>query len=232
MPLQAEKGIRNMRADLATQVDLLHADGQRVVVRVSCSSGGVLISALGEAPGAEQAEDRALARLQQRLANPTAPAPVQKISSQPSLAPVAVEPAPEPASEPTPEPTPEPEDWSEELTAVEMELQRLNWDRSKEGQYLQRAFGHSSRSRLVRYGDLVAYLKALRILEPPLEPTAAALPLLRPALLKTSDELLGQLAWGAEEGRAFWLNISAKPAGSNSVMPSCRSSTNPCINCC
>jgi len=49
----------------------------------------------------------------------------------------------------------------------------------------------------------VAYLKALRILEPPLEPTAAALPLLRPALLKTSDELLGQLQWGAEEGRAF-----------------------------
>lgn len=186
-----------MRADLATQVDLLHADGQRMVVRVSCSSGGVLISALGEAPGAEQAEDRALARLKQRLANPTAPAPVA----------VAVEPALEPASEPTPEPspepTPEPEDWSEELTAVEMELQRLNWDRSKEGQYLQRAFGHSSRSRLVRYGDLVAYLKALRILEPPLEPTTAALPLLRPALLKTSDELLGQLAWGAEEGRAF-----------------------------
>jgi hypothetical protein len=180
-----------MRADLATQVDLLHADGQRVVVRVSCSSGGVLISALGEAPGAEQAEDRALARLQQRLAKPTAPAPAPS--------PVAVEPAPEPASEPTPEP----EDWSEELTAVEMELQRLNWDRSKEGQYLQRAFGHSSRSRLVRYGDLVAYLKALRILEPPLEPTAAALPLLRSALLKTSDELLGQLAWGAEEGRAF-----------------------------
>lgn len=182
-----------MRADLATQVDLLHADGQRVVVRVSCSSGGLLISALGEAPGAEQAEDRALARLQQRLANPTAPAPV------------AVEPVPEPASEPTPEPTPEPEDWSEELTAVEMELQRLNWDRSKEGQYLQRAFGHSSRSRLVRYGDLVAYLKALRILEPPLDPTAAALPLLRPALLKTSDELLGQLAWGPEDGRAFLL---------------------------
>ncbi|WP_341879943.1 hypothetical protein [Synechococcus sp. UW140] len=190
-----------MRADLATQVDLLHADGQRVVVRVSCSSGGVLISALGEAPGAEQAEDRALARLQQRLAKPTAPATAPAPAPAPASASasVAVEPAPEPASEPTPEP----EDWSEELTAVEMELQRLNWDRSKEGQYLQRAFGHSSRSRLVRYGDLVAYLKALRILEPPLEPTAAALPLLRPALLKTSDELLGQLAWGAEEGRAF-----------------------------
>jgi len=190
-----------MRADLATQVDLLHADGQRVVVRVSCSSGGVLISALGEAPGAEQAEDRALARLKQRLANPTAPAPVA-VAVEPALEP-ASEPTPEPSPEPSPEPTPEPEDWSEELTAVEMELQRLNWDRSKEGQYLQRAFGHSSRSRLVRYGDLVAYLKALRILEPPLEPTTAALPLLRPALLKTSDELLGQLAWGAEEGRAF-----------------------------
>ena len=192
-----------MRADLATQVDLLHADGQRVVVRVSCSSGGVLISALGEAPGAEQAEDRALARLQQRLAKPTAPAPAPAPASVAVAVPVAVAVAVEPAPEPASEPTPEPEDWSEELTAVEMELQRLNWDRSKEGQYLQRAFGHSSRSRLVRYGDLVAYLKALRILEPPLEPTAAALPLLRPALLKTSDELLGQLAWGAEEGRAF-----------------------------
>ena len=68
--------------------------------------------------------------------------------------------------EPVHEPPAEPDDWSEELTAVEMELQRLGWQREQEGEFLQRAFGHPSRTRLVNYADVVAYLKALRCLEP------------------------------------------------------------------
>jgi len=103
--------------------------------------------------------------------------------------------------EPVHEPPAEPEDWSEELTAVEMELQRLGWQREQEGEFLQRAFGHPSRTRLVNYADVVAYLKALRCLEPGCSPTSAPVPLRRPDLLRCSDELLGQLQWGAAQGR-------------------------------
>lgn len=121
----------------------------------------------------------------------------------------AVEPVPEmPVGAAAPQPDPveppaEPDDWSEELTAVEMELQRLGWDREKEGAYLQRAFSHPSRSRLVNYADVVSYLKLLRRLEPGDDPAAVPLPLRRPDLLRCCDELLGRLQWGAAQGRAL-----------------------------
>ena len=201
----------------ATQVELLHADGQRVIVRVSRSLKGVTIAALGEAAGAEEAEDRARQRLQQRLnaAPPPAinqvpaPAPAVAEAPQESAAPAEtlLPPLPDlspgsPAELPL-EPPPEPDDWSEELTAVDMELQRLGWDRDQEGLFLERAFGHPSRSRLVTYADLVAHLKALRLLEPAADPATAALPLRRPDLLAQSDHFLQQLHWGPAEGRAF-----------------------------
>ena len=217
-------------------VELLHADAQRVIVRISASQGPALLSALGEGSTAEIAEDRA----RQRLAQGSAQPPVQTLASAPAPAPEA-SPAPVPASappspppqpqlelQPTPEPLPpspapaapapvaaelpvipepiheppaEPDDWSEELTAVEMELQRLGWQREQEGEFLQRAFGHPSRTRLVNYADVVAYLKALRCLEPGCSPASAPVPLRRPDLLRCSDELLGQLQWGAAQGR-------------------------------
>ena len=217
-------------------VELLHADAQRVIVRISAGQGLALQSALGEGSTAEIAEDRA----RQRLAQGSAQLPVQTLASAPAPAPEA-SPAPDPASappspppqpqlelQPTPEPLPpspapaapapvaaelpvipepiheppaEPDDWSEELTAVEMELQRLGWQREQEGEFLQRAFGHPSRTRLVNYADVVAYLKALRCLEPGCAPGSAPVPLRRPDLLRCSDELLGQLQWGAAQGR-------------------------------
>ena len=199
-----------MGNELFTQVDVLHADAEKVVVRVSCINAGVVAAALGEAAGAEEAEDRALARLQQRLAQAPRqsqiPAPVQRINQEPISQPfqeATKEAITEPVNEPIQEQIQEPEDWSDELTAVELELQRLGWDRHQEGIYLERAFALASRNRLVNYADLVIYLKALRTLEPPCSAATAAIPLLRAAMLKASDQLLGQLQWGAEEGRAF-----------------------------
>ena len=187
-----------MGNELFTQVDLLHADTEKVVVRVSCINAGVVAAALGEAPGAEEAEDRALARLQQRLAHTPRQsqitAPAQRINPEPIA---------EPITEVINEPIQEPEDWSDELTAVELELQRLGWDRHQEGIYLERAFALASRNRLVNYADLVIYLKALRTLEPPCSAATAAIPLLRAAMLKASDQLLSQLQWGADQGRSF-----------------------------
>ena len=199
-----------MGNELFTQVDVLHADAEKVVVRVSCINAGVVAAALGEAAGAEEAEDRALARLQQRLAQAPRqsqiPAPVQRINQEPISQPfqeATKEAITEQVNEQIQEPIQEPEDWSDELTAVELELQRLGWDRHQEGIYLERAFALASRNRLVNYADLVIYLKALRTLEPPCSAATAAIPLLRAAMLKASDQLLGQLQWGADQGRSF-----------------------------
>ena len=96
----------------------------------------------------------------------------------------------------------EPEDWSDELAALDIQLQRLGWQRDQEAIYLQRAFGHPSRSRLTSYGDLVAYLAAVRQLQAPADPAAVAVPMRRVDLLAMSDQLLNQLGWDGARGRA------------------------------
>ncbi len=101
------------------------------------------------------------------------------------------------------EPPADPEDWSQELIGVDLQLRRLGWSREQEGLYLQRAFGHPSRTRLTRYSDLRAYLVALEGLEAGSDPALAAVPLRRSELLAQGDALLRQLGWNAEQGRAF-----------------------------
>jgi hypothetical protein len=105
---------------------------------------------------------------------------------------------PEAAAE---EPVADPDDWSEELAELDVQLQRLGWDRHQEGTYLQRAFEHPSRNRLTAYADLVAYLRALRSLANGSLPETAPVPLRRRDLLSQCDQLLNSLGWEPQQGR-------------------------------
>lgn len=198
------------------EVELLLAEPGRMVVRVNRLVGGRCTSALGQADTAEDAEDRARQRLAQRAPTPTptpTPTPAPPPAAPRPRAPQSEEaPPPPPVSDPQPEqadpvePTDlaepaEPDDWSDELQAADRELERLAWDRDRSGLYLERAFGHPSRDRLVLYADLVAWLQALRRLEPGADPLTAPLPLRRPQLLEQGEDHLRRLGWGAAEGR-------------------------------
>jgi hypothetical protein len=99
------------------------------------------------------------------------------------------------------EPPADPDDWSDELAELDVQLQRIGWDRNQEGQYLQRAFGHPSRNRLTAYADLVSYLRCLRNLSTGSDPSSAPVPLRRKDLLEQSDQLLRSLQWDAARGR-------------------------------
>ena len=210
---------------------LVHADTSVRVVAVSAREGERLLgTALGEAAGAEEAEERAIARLLARLgrapgdgaAGPTAVAEPPSAAPEPAeLQPAEPEPAaPEPAAQepaaaqspvaeppgaepPGAEPPADPDDWSTELAQIELQLRRIGWNRDAEAIYLQRAFGHPSRSRLTTYADLLAYLRGLEALVPQADPAAAPVPLRRADLLAQCQQLLDQLGWGPERGRAF-----------------------------
>ncbi|MCT0207615.1 hypothetical protein [Synechococcus sp. CS-1332] len=215
------------------QVRLLHSDGGRRVVLVSAREGERFLgSALGEADNAEEAEDRARARLLaslQTTGNARQPRPAPAQTSRPSPPPPASEPAtptptpaltqeqqPKPEPQPTsqqeasPEPTPmpeglqeDPQDWSAELTHLDLQMRRLGWDRDREATYLQRSFGHPSRDRITVYADLIAYLQAIEALEPGCDPATVAVPLRRGDLLDQCNLLLLQLGWDGAMGRSF-----------------------------
>ena len=216
---------------MQVRAELCHVDTLRCIVRAEAWSGeGCIASCLGEAANAEDAEDRARQRLQQKLAGgdakqqvvpePTHPQ-AQVLESRPQPAPIkqpeamakqgAVDqPLPAgtpqqtgPASDPPSETPTDPEDWSEELTAIDLELKRIGWGRDQERIYLERAFGHASRHRLTRYADLVAYLRQLRQLLPQEQPDQAHIPIRRSDLITQGDQMLKQLGWKAEQARAF-----------------------------
>ncbi len=212
------------------EAQLVHAEpGKRVVQVRALANDQCLGSALGEAPTAEEAEDRASTRLLARLA--THPETRSQPPSDPKPKPQIQAPSPKPEQAPLPEPaTPptaalnddepklppfqkldlpsaeqggEPEDWSSELAGLDLQLQRLGWTRDEEAIYLERAFSHPSRNRLTSYADLVAYLKAVEALSPGANPGNAPIPLRRKDLLSQCDQLLGQLQWDASRGRSF-----------------------------
>jgi hypothetical protein len=217
-----------MQTPPALKARLLHAEPGRRVVQVSAWIGNSCLgSALGEADTAELAEERAINRLQQRLgatalAQAPASAPAAAAAAAPAVRhpvirqqqnpaePAAEEPTPEP-EEAAPQPSlfsstpaetpPDPDDWSDELAELEVQLQRIGWDRAQEGNYLQRAFGHPSRNQLTAYGDLVSYLRCLRQLPAGSDATTAAVPLRRQDLLEQCDQLLQSLRWDANQGR-------------------------------
>jgi len=198
------------------ELELVHASAERCVVLARLIEAGALVAAaLGEAATAEEAEERARARLRaQPVAAPVppvaAPAPARAAAPAPAPAPVrpqaetqtqALLPTVVAEPEPEAEPPADPDDWSSELAQLDLQLKRLGWSREQEATYLLRAFGHSSRSRLTTYADLLAYLRALERFQAGEDPGSCAVPLKRSDLLGQSDQLLSQLGWTANQGR-------------------------------
>ena len=231
------------------RAELCHVDTLRCVVRAEAWDNDQCIgSCLGEAATAEDAEDRARARLNNLVSQGMSAAaasaassitsaeqrpdpPIRLESSLPTeqprpmeaprpkeqatpteqtrpasgsgtAEPVPINPKPETAQPPSESPT-DPEDWSEELTSIDLELKRIGWGREQEQQYLERAFGHASRHRLTRYADLVAYLRQLRQLQQGDQPDQSSVPIRRSDLITQGDAMLKQLNWSGDQARAF-----------------------------
>ena len=213
------------------RAELCHVDTLRCIVRVEAWLDGSLRgSALGEAATAEEAEERALQRLSTRLEPTEQPQPPlnsarpetkvdeayqksvpverpRKIDqTQPPSAPLP--PATQqdqvtPADNAPSETPTDPDDWSDELTAIDMEIRRIGWSREQEQEYLTRAFGLGSRHKLTRYADLVAYLRQLKLIQANDDASTAPAPIRRGDLVQQGDAMLKQLGWGSDQARTF-----------------------------
>ena len=218
---------------MKTKVEICHIDSDRCVVRVSGIEGEQdLGSSLGEAADAEQAEDRARERLKDRLMKaeaapeqkPPAERPIKrqemgdakqlreqqaagkneqsKSEPSPSAPPQDQASQPKEIAEPSEAPT-DPDDWSEELTAIDLQLKRIGWSREHEQMYLERAYGHGSRHKLTRYSDLVSFLNKLKSFEIGAEAVSVPTPLRRSDLITQGDEMLTTLKWDQESAKTF-----------------------------
>ncbi len=226
---------------MKTKVEICHIDSNRCVVRVSGFDGERdLGSSLGEAADAEEAEDRARQRLEEREMQAKQSIELKRQLQPPNKKESEIKPQQsKPASvsdnketgssdsepskparqappltvqtndkltvtnlEPSEAPT-DPEDWSEELTAIDLQLKRIRWTREHESEYLERAYGHGSRHKLTRYSDLVSYLNKLKSFDDEANAGSAPTPLRRSDLITQGDEMLTTLQWDQEKAKNF-----------------------------
>lgn len=208
--VSAHQGDRRLGSALGEATDAEQAE-ERATAR--------LLARLEAAPAAATVPAVAPPTRQASTPTPSQPSPPQTSPQQPAKperpAPEQPEAEPEPAEVEAPEaepphahapalePPPDPDDWSDELARIDLQCQRLGWNREQEGMYLERAFGHASRSRLTSWADLQAFLRALEGFAPGLDPASAPVPLRRADLLSQCDALLAQLGWGTGQARSF-----------------------------
>ena len=144
-------------------------------------------------------EQQAAGKNEQSKSEPSPSAPPQDQASQPKAISAQIT---EAIAEPSEEPI-DPDDWSEELTAIDLQLKRIGWSREHEQMYLERAYGHGSRHKLTRYSDLVSFLNKLKSFEIGAEAGSMPTPLRRSDLITQGDEMLTTLKWDQESAKTF-----------------------------
>ena len=107
------------------------------------------------------------------------------------------------ANQETNEAPTDPEDWSEELTAIDIQLKRIGWNRDKEQIFLERAYGHGSRHKLTKYSDIVSFLSQLTKFEKGVNADIAPIPHKRGDLILEGDTIIQKLGWKKEDAKEF-----------------------------
>ena len=180
---------------------LVHISENKAVVQVSGWVNDTNVgSALAEASTVEDAEDRAISRLNQRVNIKDTnisknPSNVAKLSPQIKNEFLKSEKLSSNTEDK------EPTDWSNELTAIDSEIKRLNWTRDDETNFLRKNLGFNNRTKITKYNELINYLDKLRKID--INNSYKSNTTKFNDMIKESDILLRKLSWDNKQGREY-----------------------------
>ena len=95
----------------------------------------------------------------------------------------------------------EPSDWSNELTAIDSEIERLKWSREDEIKFLEKNLGYNSRNKITNYNDIVKYVNLLKNINSPMQSMLNNTNI--NTLIEESDNILKDLSWDHLQGREY-----------------------------
>tara|TARA_B100000579_G_scaffold88254_1_gene69352 strand:+ start:3238 stop:3906 length:669 start_codon:yes stop_codon:yes gene_type:complete len=168
-------------------------------------------SALAEGFTVEQAEDNAISRLNKRLGIINKEENSIKVNYKKEINTKKVVELPKSEKVETINVNKEPSDWSNELTAIDSEIKRLNWSRDDEIKFLETNLGHNSRNKITKYKELVNYLNILKKINN-LDSSSVNTNNIE-NMIKESDIILKDLSWNYKQGREYLqkeFNVSSR----------------------
>ena len=191
---------------------LCYVSENKIVVKVSGWINEKNIgSALGEAPTVELAEDKAILRLNNRLnLNSNDETMIKSKIENKIKSPLKVE-LPKSEIIETNNVNQEPSDWSNELSAIDSEIERLKWSRDDEINFLEKNLGYNNRNKITTYTEIVNYLNLLKKISK-LNKSNNENNNIK-TLIDESDIILRDLSWDHKQGREYLLkefNVSTR----------------------
>ena len=177
---------------------LCHLTESKAIVQVTGWNNEKNIgSALAEGSTVEDAEDKAIFRLKKRINMASDGTTRNLICEDKAKTPLNVE---SPKSKKI-NIINEPSDWSDELTAIDSEIERLKWTRDDEINFLEEKLGYNNRNKITKYSDIVRYLSLLKEVDIPCKSEKVNESVNN--LILESDMLLRDLSWDNNQGRKF-----------------------------
>ena len=178
---------------------LCHVSDNKAIVQVTgWVDDQILGSALAEGTTVEIAEDKAISRLNKRINivinNETK---INSIIEDKVKLPLKIELSKSEKKNINNEPS----DWSNELTAIDSEIERLKWSREDEVKFLEKNLGYNSRNKITNYNDIVKYVNLLKNINSPMQSMLNNTNI--NTLIEESDNILKDLSWDHLQGREY-----------------------------
>ena len=192
--------------------NLCHASENKAIVQVTGWINDQNIgSALAEGPTVEDAEDRAIARLNNRInAITNKETAINNINKDNTSNSIKVELQKREQIEQV-NINQEPNDWSKELAAIDSEIERLKWSREDEVNYLDKNLGYNNRNKITNYTDILKYLSLLKKIDNKNQIRVVNENI--NTLIEESDMILRDLTWNSNQGREYLqkeFNVSSR----------------------
>ena len=181
---------------------LCHVSENKAIVQVvGWQNEKNLGSALAEGPTVEIAEDKAILRLDKRVYGGSNNEECIKLTQKDKIkTPIKVE-LPKRDKIENINIKNEPSDWSNELTAIDAEIKRLDWSRDDEINFLEKNLGYNNRNKITNYSDIVKYLLLLKQIETQQQYNLDDENI--ETLILETDAILRELSWDNIQGREF-----------------------------
>ncbi len=177
---------------------LCHFSDTKVIVKVNgWLNEKNLGSSLAEGPTVEIAEDKAISRLNKRLKISINDNSILKSKHENEINMPLEDELQKNDNTKNDIINKEPSDWSNELTSIDLEIERLKWTREDEINFLISNLGINNRNKITKYIDIVNYLKMLKNID------YKSYTNVTNSLIEQSDNVLRDLKWDHKQGREF-----------------------------
>ena len=181
---------------------LCHVSENKVIVQVTgWNNEQNLGSSLAEGISVEVAEDKAILRLNRRINSKTSHETKQKLDYEDNAKVQFKVQSPNNIKKTEIDINNEPNDWSNELTAIDIEIERLKWSRDDEIIFLEKKLGFNNRNQITKYSDIVKYLNLLK--DENMNNKSDLLNENINNLIYESDNILRDLSWDNIQGREY-----------------------------